>query len=111
MVHVFDRFFQSETSRHHGDDEGFGLGLSIAKWIVEAHDGTISVSSRHGQGTTFTVSIPAYGEDESGHHHKRGEGKASRQRRGAIWGEPRPPKELHIVDNKSTRQHHDDDER
>ncbi|TVR22942.1 MAG: sensor histidine kinase [Anaerolineaceae bacterium] len=107
-LHVFDRFFQSESSRHHGDDEGFGLGLSIAKWIVEAHDGTISVSSRHGQGTTFTISIPAYDEQEGNHHHKRADSKPSRPRRAIIWGEPRPPKELQIVDSKKTSddEHH-----
>lgn len=56
---IFDRFYQSEASRvHHSDDEGFGLGLSIAKWVVEAHHGTISVNSEPNQGATFIVTIP-----------------------------------------------------
>jgi two-component system OmpR family sensor kinase len=58
--HVFDRFFQSESSRHHADGDGFGIGLSIAKWIVEAHHGTIAVSSYEGDGTVFTIAIPAH---------------------------------------------------
>jgi two-component system, OmpR family, sensor kinase len=59
---VFDRFFQSDESRVRGDElgrgEGVGLGLSIAKWIVEAHGGKISCVSELGKGTTFMVSIP-----------------------------------------------------
>jgi signal transduction histidine kinase len=55
---VFDRFFQVDQhlSRSH---DGCGLGLSIVKYIVEAHGGEISVASRLGQGSTFTVSLPA----------------------------------------------------
>lgn len=57
LTQVFERFFQSgPKSISRGD--GFGLGLSIAKWIVEAHDGKISVDSELGEGTTFTIVIP-----------------------------------------------------
>ncbi len=61
---VFDRFFQSEFSRNHDDGQGFGLGLSIVKWIVEHHKGTVSVSSRLGAGSVFTVVLPIYHEDD-----------------------------------------------
>jgi two-component system OmpR family sensor kinase len=58
---VFDRFFQADTSRVRGVSgrgEGVGLGLSIAKWIAEAHGGQITVESEVGVGTTFSVMIP-----------------------------------------------------
>jgi signal transduction histidine kinase len=37
---------------------GAGLGLSIAKWIIDRHNGTVHVASKPGQGSTFTVRIP-----------------------------------------------------
>jgi signal transduction histidine kinase len=54
---VFDRFYQVDQrlSRRAG---GCGLGLSIVKFIVEAHGGTVTVSSRLGKGSTFTVRLP-----------------------------------------------------
>ncbi len=54
---VFERFFRTDRARkaHPG---GSGLGLSIVKWIVEAHKGAVTVSSRVGEGTTFTVTLP-----------------------------------------------------
>jgi len=55
---VFDRFYQVDQhlSRSH---DGCGLGLSIVKYIVEAHGGEVTVESRLGAGTKFTVSLPA----------------------------------------------------
>jgi signal transduction histidine kinase len=58
---VFDRFYQSDPSRTNNDKgTGFGLGLSIAQWIVNAHNGAISVESEVGKGTTFRICIPVY---------------------------------------------------
>lgn len=54
---IFERFYRSDKSRSR-QMGGHGLGLSIAKWIVETHGGTIKVSSEVGRGSTFIVRIP-----------------------------------------------------
>ena len=56
LPYIFDRFYQVARARR--SNHGFGLGLSIAKSIVESHRGTISVISQPGVGATFTVSLP-----------------------------------------------------
>lgn len=58
VVHIFERFYRSDEARNENTG-GSGLGLSIAKWIVDAHDGTIDVLSRPDFGTRFTVSFPS----------------------------------------------------
>jgi signal transduction histidine kinase len=56
---VFDRFWRADAARSRtGERPGIGLGLSICKWIAEAHGGSIAVTSRPGRGTTFTVTLP-----------------------------------------------------
>ncbi|HWR40194.1 MAG TPA: ATP-binding protein [Patescibacteria group bacterium] len=52
---IFDRFYQVDTSRNKG---GAGLGLAIARWIVENHDGSIAVTSIPGRKTSFIVEFP-----------------------------------------------------
>jgi signal transduction histidine kinase len=62
LPHIFERFYRSEKSRHRGrNDSGFGLGLSIAYWIVRNHGGRIDVDSKEGAGTTFCVWLPLEG--------------------------------------------------
>ncbi|MEW5941762.1 MAG: HAMP domain-containing sensor histidine kinase, partial [Chloroflexota bacterium] len=58
LPHVFDRFYQADASRARTDRHGAGLGLAIAREIVGAHGGKISVRSQAGQGTVVTVNLP-----------------------------------------------------
>ncbi len=58
LPHIFERFYRSDTSRKRGKEDSFGLGLSIAFWIVRNHGGSIQVESKINSGSTFTVSLP-----------------------------------------------------
>jgi len=59
VPHIFERFYRGEKARtRQKDGKGFGLGLSIAYWIVRNHGGRIEVNSVLGQGTTFCVWLP-----------------------------------------------------
>jgi heavy metal sensor kinase len=55
--HIFDRFYRIDPARSR-ELGGVGLGLSITRWVVEAHGGEISLNSQEGQGATFRVSLP-----------------------------------------------------
>lgn len=57
IPHLFERFYRIDESRARKKD-GYGLGLAIAKSIVDTHNGKITVKSSEGEGTTFTVAFP-----------------------------------------------------
>ena len=58
IPHIFDRFYRSDKSRTDADGASSGLGLAIAKALVEAHGGRIKVSSAVGNGTKFEIELP-----------------------------------------------------
>ena len=57
LPNIFERFYRADLSRARATG-GSGLGLTIARRFVEAHGGTITATSRLGQGSTFTVTLP-----------------------------------------------------
>ncbi len=64
LPHIFDKFYRVTDDERVREVTGSGLGLSLVKQIVEVHGGTITVSSKVGEGTTFVVSFPVAGEKE-----------------------------------------------
>jgi signal transduction histidine kinase/ActR/RegA family two-component response regulator len=91
LPHVFDRFRQADSSTRR-KFAGLGLGLSIVKYIVEAHGGTVTAASRgEGKGSTFTVHLPILAvriREESGPEEIAG------------GGEKEPIDSLHIADRR-----------
>lgn len=60
---IFDRFYRIDQGRSR-DAGGFGLGLAITQWVVQAHQGTIAVSSIPGRGSTFLITLPRVTESD-----------------------------------------------
>jgi signal transduction histidine kinase len=64
LAHIFDRFFRADAARG-TESGGVGLGLTIARRIIEAHGGDIEVESEAGQGTTVRLWLPVVGDSLS----------------------------------------------
>ncbi len=58
LPHIYDRFYRADSSRSKHHTGGYGLGLAIAKNIIELHGGSITVKSSPGVGSVFTIHIP-----------------------------------------------------
>jgi len=58
QAHIFERFYQADPARRGGNKHGAGLGLAIAREIIQAHGGKITVRSGPGMGTTFEMFLP-----------------------------------------------------
>ncbi len=58
LPYIFDRFYRADSSRSKYGVSGYGLGLAIAKNIIELHQGTITAKSKPGDGSTFNIAIP-----------------------------------------------------
>ena len=70
MKHIFELFHSTKGNR------GTGIGLAVARKIVEEHEGSISVRSQVGQGTTFTIRLPVYHEKLNDPHSTHGPARA-----------------------------------
>ncbi len=58
IPHIFERFYRADSSRSKDNKEGYGLGLAIAKNIVDLHQGSIDVSRNLSSGSTFSIKLP-----------------------------------------------------
>ncbi|HLL75225.1 MAG TPA: heavy metal sensor histidine kinase [Pyrinomonadaceae bacterium] len=57
-AHVFERFYRADKARTRAEDGGAGLGLAIARWIAQAHDGELELHDSGGKGSTFVARLP-----------------------------------------------------
>lgn len=60
LPHIFDRFYRADEARTQSNTSGYGLGLAIAKSIVNIHHGTIMAESKLHKGTTLTITLPVH---------------------------------------------------
>ncbi|HEY8692096.1 MAG TPA: ATP-binding protein, partial [Chloroflexota bacterium] len=64
QLRVFEKFYRAGDSLTQQQQTGSGLGLTIARSLVELHGGTLTVSSELGRGSTFSVALPTYEEED-----------------------------------------------
>ena len=60
LLHIYDRFYQADNARTKDNNDGYGLGLSIAQNIINIHHGKIEVKSKPNHGTTFIIYLPIF---------------------------------------------------
>ncbi|MEO6778752.1 MAG: ATP-binding protein [Gemmatimonadaceae bacterium] len=66
LPHIFERFWRADRARSRTAERGgFGLGLAISQWIAQAHGGTLTVQSRLGKGSLFTLTLPLDAADRA----------------------------------------------
>jgi two-component system OmpR family sensor kinase len=66
LPHVFERFWRADRARSRTAERGgFGLGLAISQWIAQAHGGSLTVQSRLGKGSLFTLTLPLDAADRA----------------------------------------------
>jgi two-component system sensor histidine kinase CiaH len=65
LPHIFERFYRADPSRTRNGKSGYGLGLALAKKLVELHDGELTVSSAPKQTTSFRVLLPNYSKSQA----------------------------------------------
>lgn len=58
LPHIFERFYRADASRSKQENEGFGIGLALAKKIIDQHHGEIIAQSAPGKGSVFTIKLP-----------------------------------------------------
>ncbi len=61
QLHIFERFYRVDKARsrfENGNGSGAGLGLAIARWVAEAHNGSLTLRRSDGRGSVFTISLP-----------------------------------------------------
>jgi signal transduction histidine kinase len=69
LAHIFDRFWRGDPARSHQAGAGMGLGLAIARGLIEAHDGQIWAESQVEQGTTIYCVLPLQGPSRQPSSH------------------------------------------
>lgn len=83
LPHLFSKFYRVHGGLASGSG-GTGLGLFIAKSIVERHHGKISVKTKEGEGSTFVVQLPVFNEEEFKKQRPEGEQASVRRKRGWV---------------------------